>query len=485
MASTGASSGHFNQEDINKPLWNYVKKYEKIGDGGGNVSWQCSFCDKVATSSYTRVRAHLLRLKGQGIKACPNVTMDDISEMQKLEAAAKLRLNKSPNLLERLALPPPNVSFGGISTFVQGGDESKKRKTSPSSTGSRNENLTKATNNAAAHEQVNRAIGKMFYSAGLPYQLARNPYFVSLFTLAANSSIQDYTPLTSKMLMTTLLQKEKAHIHRLLEPIKGRWKENGVTIVSNGWNDLKSRPVVNFFAVTDGLPMFLKCIDCSSEIIDKFFIANSIKEVINEVGHENVVQVITDNALACKDARELIEAQFPNISWTPCVIHTLDLALEIICDAKKVEDNQVINKECRWVSNIVGDVMQIKHFIMNHSLKIAIVKEFPTLKYLSLANTRFAWVVVMLRRFRLIKHGLQSMVISEKWSCYQEEDVEKAKFVRKAVLDDVWWDSVDYILAFTAPIYDMLRACDMDKPSLHLVCSMFNTMIQKVKMEIY
>lgn len=94
--------------------------------------------------------------------------------------------------------------------------------------------------------------------------------------------------------------------------------------------------------------------------------------------------------------------------------------------------------ECRCVSNIVGDIMQIKHFIMNHSLKIAILKEFPTLKYISLANTLFAWVVVMLRRFRLVKHGLQCMVISEKWSCYREEDVEKAKFVRKLFLDDVW-----------------------------------------------
>lgn len=123
-------------------------------------------------------------------------------------------------------------------------------------------------------------------------------------------------PILKDAVSLRLLQKEKAHIHRLLEPFKGRWKESGVTTVSDGWGHLKSRPIVNFFAMADGLPTFPKFVDCSSEIIDKFFNANSIKEVINEVGHENVVQVITDNALDCKDAGELIEAQFPNISWS-------------------------------------------------------------------------------------------------------------------------------------------------------------------------
>lgn len=61
------------------------------------------------------------------------------------------------------------------------------------------------------------------------------------------------------------------------------------------------------------------------------------------------------------------------------------------------------------------------------------------------------------------------MVISDKWNCYKEKDVEKANLVRTKLLDDVWWNLIVYILSFTAPIYGMLRACDMDKACLHLV----------------
>ena len=29
------------------------------------------------------------------------------------------------------------------------------------------------------------------------------------------------------------------------------------------------------------------------------------------------------------------------------------------------------------------------------------------------------------------------------------------------ILSDLWWDKVDYILEFTAPIYDMLQVADV------------------------
>ena len=53
------------------------------------------------------------------------------------------------------------------------------------------------------------------------------------------------------------------------------------------------------------------------------------------------------------------------------------------------------------------------------------------------------------------------------------------------ILSDRWWDVVDCILEFTTPIYDMLQAADTDKPCLHLVYEMWDSMIEKVKTVIY
>ena len=77
------------------------------------------------------------------------------------------------------------------------------------------------------------------------------------------------------------------------------------------------------------------------------------------------------------------------------------------------------------------------------------------------------------------------MVISEQWTSYKEDDVGKATLVRDIILDDLWWDKVDYIILFTSPIYDMLRAADTYRPTLHLVYDMWDTIIEKVKAIIF
>ncbi|KAL0289160.1 UNVERIFIED_CONTAM: hypothetical protein Sangu_2625700 [Sesamum angustifolium] len=118
-------------------------------------------------------------------------------------------------------------------------------------------------------------------------------------------------------------------------------------------------------------------------------------------------------------------------------------------------------------------------------MRLAMFNEFSKLKLLVVAETRFASVIVMLKRFKLIKQQLKMMVISEQWSCYRDDDVTKAINVKEKLLDDSWWDSIDYILDFTEPIYEMLRATDTDKHCLHLVYDMWDNMISKVKKAIY
>lgn len=106
-------------------------------------------------------------------------------------------------------------------------------------------------------------------------------------------------------------------------------------------------------------------------------------------------------------------------------------------------------------------------------MSLAIFNEFVNLKMFTIAETHFASVIVMLKRFRAIKRGLQNMVISEKWSCCRENDIQKPQFFKEEILNDLWWDNVVYILAFTQPIYEMSRLTDNDKSRPHLVYEMW------------
>ena len=52
--------------------------------------------------------------------------------------------------------------------------------------------------------------------------------------------------------------------------------------------------------VSESGPMFLKAINCEWETKDKHFLADLLINTIQEIGPQKVVQVITDNAAACK-----------------------------------------------------------------------------------------------------------------------------------------------------------------------------------------
>ena len=51
-------------------------------------------------------------------------------------------------------------------------------------------------------------------------------------------------------------------------------------------------------------------------------------DVVNFVGEKNVVQVITDNAVNYKAARELLMQKREHLYWIPCDAHCIDLIFE-------------------------------------------------------------------------------------------------------------------------------------------------------------
>jgi len=72
-----------------------------------------------------------------------------------------------------------------------------------------------------ASDELECIIARIFYTHGLSFNMIRNPWYVKAFKFFANNPIVVYKPLNYNSLRTTLLQHEKSHAERLMEPIRG------------------------------------------------------------------------------------------------------------------------------------------------------------------------------------------------------------------------------------------------------------------------
>ncbi|XP_020257986.1 uncharacterized protein LOC109834387 [Asparagus officinalis] len=337
---------------------------------------------------------------------CSKSTPKNLREFQRTldQSEARLRVSKPKMPVLPTSSTASTTDIGTSASLSIGVGESKRR----------GSNTVKQTFNMGAREELDALIGKMFYTGRLFFNLTRNPYYAKAFAYAANNPISGYKPPGYNFMRTTILQHEKTHVERLMESIRGTWQQKGVSICSDGWADAQRRPIINFMVVCEGKPMFLNAVNAEGEVKNKYFIQAQLKKCITEVRPKNIIQIITDNVSACKAAGGLVEGTRPHIFWTPYVVHTLNLAIKNICAAKNMEANAMTYAQLHWITEISDDALFIKNFIMNHYMRLSMFNDYSKMKLLSIADTRFASWIIMLKMFKVIKRGLQDMVLSDR-----------------------------------------------------------------------
>ena len=131
------------------------------------------------------------------------------------------------------------------------------------------------------------------------------------------------------------------------EEMRATWVKSGCSIVMDGWTDITKRPLINIIVTCIDGPFFLRAIDCSGKRKDATFQFELLRDAIEEVGPNNVVQVVTDAAAVCRSAGLLVQSTYRHIFWTPCCMHALNNALK---DIEKID----------WVTTLVSAARDVQ-----------------------------------------------------------------------------------------------------------------------------
>ena len=111
----------------------------------------------------------------------------------------------------------------------------------------------------------------------------------------------------------------------------------------DGWNTQNRRKIINFLVYSTHGTIFLKSVDATNEFQSGEYICGLMNEVVESIGENRVVQVVTDNGANYKATGQLLMQARKHLFWTPCAAHCIDLILE---DISKEPDVTTVITNC-------------------------------------------------------------------------------------------------------------------------------------------
>ncbi|XP_073038171.1 uncharacterized protein [Primulina eburnea] len=206
--------------------------------------------------------------------------------------------------------------------------------------------------------------------------------------------------------------------------------------------------------------VFHSSVDCSNKTKTDDFILSLLNKVIDEIGEENVVQVVTDSEGANKAAGAKLMMERPHLFWSPCAAHCLDLILEDVGKMEKV-------KKC------IEKAKQITSFIYNSDKLVNLMKTFTNdRELLKPGITRFATEFISIES--LVRHtsDLKRLYTSAEWEEINNTS-RRRKIAQKTVniiMDARFWKRARDVCAAMEPLVKVLKLVDQDKkPTMSII----------------
>ncbi|CAN1797990.1 hypothetical protein LINPERHAP1_LOCUS21509 [Linum perenne] len=354
--------------------WNYGT----IADPVNKDKIKCNFCDHVSTGGIYRLKAHIGNV-GNSVRACKKAPPEAVQACKSaIEGSAKKKKEKL--MREQGLRDDVNVSSKHQEEDVTCVGSSTPHKLGPLDQWTLPIDPTK-TSAAELHQQridkvlwqertrkVHEYIARWVYTHVVSFNAIDNDEFKQMCE-AIERFGPGLKPPTQYDLREPLLKSEYARTKSLLKDRDEEKIQNGCSLMTDAWTDMKRRSIMNIVTNCAEGTSFIKSRDTSDVSHTSEVIFDLVDGAIEEVGAEHVVQVVTDNASNNMGAKKLLLEKRPNIFWSSCVTHTINLMLQGIGNLprfKKVIDqsktftifvyghHRTFHYLCIWTSSHLG-----------------------------------------------------------------------------------------------------------------------------------
>ncbi|KAH9625387.1 hypothetical protein KSS87_011458 [Heliosperma pusillum] len=420
--------------------WEYADKLD-----GNKV--RCKFCTRVLNGGISRLKYHLSRLPSKGVNPCSKVR-DDVTDRVRAIIASKEDFRetpcpKMPKLAETIS--PGTIPLSKPLTFVD----------IPNLLPSLNQ-----MNHDSLNEQDNaeRSIALFFFENRLDFSVARSPSYQLMIDAVVNCGSGFCGP-SAEALKGTWVDQVKSEMNLGLKEVEKEWARTGCTIIADTWTDNKSKALINFLVSSPSRTFFHKSVDASSYYKNGKSLADLFDSVIQEIGQENVVQIIVDGALSYSGIANHILQNYGMVFVSPCASHCVNMILDDFC---KID----------WVNLCIIQAQTITRFVYNNMVLLELMKKFTLGQdVIRTGITKPVSNFLSLQALFRQRPKLKQMFNSPEYSVYSGCGTKS-----QAVLEDnEFWRAVEECVAISEPFLRILREVADGKPA---VCSIYELMMK-------
>nr|CAN81812.1 hypothetical protein VITISV_020893 [Vitis vinifera] len=326
----------------------------------------------------------------------------------------------------------------------------------------RQKNMKNLFKGGAIKETMGRLINKFFIYESVPPSKANSHHFKNMIVgvQQVGMGIEPPSPYEIKH---KYLDMEYKDMEAYVNIQREKWKTYGCTIMSDRWTGPTKLSIINFIVYSKGSTIFLKSLDASNNIKNNKYIYGLLKDVIKEIGKQNVVQIVTDNGSAFVKAGKLLMKKY-NLYWTQCATHCIDLMFEDI------------NKRTS-VADVITKALKITNFIYNHSLLLAQMRKVCGGDIVCPGATRFATNYMALDSFLKKKANLKKVFIGDEWAQHNLSRTLIGKEVESLMFDCAYWERVGKLVSIYEALYTVLRIVDSEVvPTMPFVYELIRVM---------
>lgn len=470
---------------------------------------KCKLCGKELNGGINRLKYHIAGITGN-VKACPRSTPLDKEKCKRaLEELKKTKKEKKMHIQEvRDEVDINDSEDDGVQ--IQGSVK-KPRTLGPMDQFSRPIDLTESTVESRRNsrqqnlndalfkhrtDEVHAYLARWVYESGIPFNAINNDGF-QRFCEAVGQFGPGYIPASQYQLREPLLKQEVEKTKNSMKEQEEEWKANGCSLMTDAWSDRNRRSIMNLCVNCKAGTSFISSIESSQEAHTGKYIFEYVDKYIGEIGCENVIQVVTDNASNNMAAAKLLKVKRPNIFWTSCATHTLNLILEGIGNLQSplfllfsfyfsFLYNLFIFSTWQLIYFfyfflLTGKIPRIQHilekakaltiFIYAHHTTLALMRKFTKKRNIIRPGiTRFASSFLTLQSILEKEEKLKYMFLSKEWGECKWSTKPKGIKTYQTIVSQAFWMNIAMCVELFKPLVKVLRLVDGDwRPSMAFV----------------